>query len=105
MRIKLQNSPGGMYDAPAAKKAEDMLPHAAGLDYGPSIRQPGVAAHISTARRREVHGLGQDVSHVLTDLVKGLQQKAQFADPPVVSHILFAALQCAPQAPVDGVHV
>ena len=72
-----------------------MLPHVAGLDYGPSIRQPAVAAHISTARRREVHGLGQDVSHVLTALVKGLQQKAKLADPPVVSHISFATLQCA----------
>jgi hypothetical protein len=67
MRVKLQNNPGGMYDAPAAKKAEDMLPHTAGLDYGPSIRQPAVAAHISTARKREEHGLGQDVSHILTD--------------------------------------
>ena len=66
------------------------MPHAAGLDYGPSIRQPAVAAHISTARKREEHGLGQDVSHVLTDLVKSLQQKAQFAEPPVVSDTLLA---------------
>ena len=65
------------------------MPHAAGLDYGP-IRQPAVAAHISTARKREEHGLGQDVSHVLTDLVKSLQQKAQFAEPPVVSDTLLA---------------
>lgn len=90
MRLKLQNNPVGMDDAPAAEKAEDMLPHAAGLDIGPSIRQPAAAAHISTAREREEHGLSQDVSHVLTDLVRSLQQKAQFAEPPVVSLVLFA---------------
>ncbi|DBA71840.1 TPA: hypothetical protein ACH3X2_010890 [Trebouxia sp. C0005] len=84
-----------MDDAPAAEKAEDMLPHAAGLDIGPSIRQPAAAAHISTAREREEHGLSQDVSHVLTDLVRSLQQKAQFAEPPVAEAAVASLQSCA----------
>ena len=78
MRVKLQNKPDGMSDAFAARQAEEMRPHAAGLESGPSIELANVAAQNLTGLQRNVH------SNVVTDLVKKLPETAKY-EPPVVS--------------------
>lgn len=84
LRVKLQGHPDGLFDGPAAKKEEDMRPHAPGLDWGPALVDLRTAAHVSTAMNRKVHGLGQNVSHLLTDLVVQLQEKHKLSLDPQV---------------------
>ncbi|DBA77828.1 TPA: hypothetical protein ACH3X1_009185 [Trebouxia sp. C0004] len=73
MRVKLQGDPDGLFEGPATLKAETMRPHAHGLDFGPSLVNTNVTAHLSTKRNRQVHSLGQHISHILTDLIVSLQ--------------------------------
>lgn len=84
MRVKLQGDPDGLFDGPAALKAENMRPHAQGLDFSPSLVNINVTAHMSTERNRQVHNLGHNISHVLTDLVVALQEENKHATKPEV---------------------
>ena len=85
MLVQMQDRQDGLFDAPAAKQREDMQPHAPGLDYGPSLRTSRQAGHISTAQKQAVHGAGQDVRHMITDMVTKLQEDAKLSATKVLT--------------------
>ena len=84
MRVHMQNKGDALFDGPAARRIEDMVDHAEGLDRGPALRNPRQTAHISAAQKRQAFGVGKDPAHVLIDLVKDLQHGVKYGPNPKV---------------------
>ena len=94
---KLHPQSGGLFNASAAVTAAIMRPHAPGLLAGPSLHTVR-AAHVSTAAKQQVFGLGEPPETVLNTLHR-LQwdammqrQQAQKMRPGVC---LYDSLPCA----------